>query len=424
MTKRSWLGSVLVVGLLASCGGGTPITRDNFSYLYGRAGTSLRLMARVYNQSEERSAIHFKLRTRELLYKSEGGGPPYSASVRIRYESFSDWSLRQLLDSASTLVRDHTNDPAAEMDLIGSMEMRRNELSTFVVRITATDLHRELATSVVIPMERGEGGHRQDFLPLDKGSGLPLFDDHRPGGGEVVILCERYAGHTLLGSWYDRSYGLPPPVFTNTDPSAISKTPDSTFSIEVDEHGRALLALGDRGAYHLRTDSTRLSGYTLHVLHESYPEVRNGAAMLPPLRYITSMQEFDQITAATDRRKAVERFWLDAAGSRDRARDAIRAYYSRVENANRFFTSHVEGWKSDRGLVHIIFGTPNVIHKGDRSETWIFGEETNLMSLTFTFVKRDQPFTDNDLVLERDPVLKGAWYRNVESWRNGRIQQN
>ena len=27
-------------------------------------------------------------------------------------------------------------------------------------------------------------------------------------------------------------------------------------------------------------------------------------------------------------------------------------------------------------------------------------------------------------VLQRDPSMKGAWYRNVESWRNGRIMQN
>ena len=126
----------------------------------------------------------------------------------------------------------------------------------------------------------------------------------------------------------------------------------------------------------------------------------------------------------TSVRKAVERFWLDAAGSKDRARSAIRAYYERVENANRYFTSFVEGWRTDRGLVHIIFGTPNTIHKTAQGEAWIYGEETNLMSLTFRFKQRDLPFTDNDLQLERDPMLKGAWYRNVESWRNGRIVQN
>ena len=84
----------------------------------------------------------------------------------------------------------------------------------------------------------------------------------------------------------------------------------------------------------------------------------------------------------------------------------------------------MEGWRTDRGLVHIIFGTPTTIYRSARGETWIYGEESNLMSTTFTFVRRSSPFSENDLVLERDPLLKGAWYRNVESWRNGRVLQN
>jgi hypothetical protein len=46
------------------------------------------------------------------------------------------------------------------------------------------------------------------------------------------------------------------------------------------------------------------------------------------------------------------------------------------------------------------------------------------MSLVFRFIRRNDPYSDNDLVLQRDPQLKSAWYRNVESWRNGRIMQN
>ena len=46
------------------------------------------------------------------------------------------------------------------------------------------------------------------------------------------------------------------------------------------------------------------------------------------------------------------------------------------------------------------------------------------MSLVFNFKRRDQSTDMNDLVIERDPLLKGAWYRNVESWRNGRVYQN
>ncbi len=146
--------------------------------------------------------------------------------------------------------------------------------------------------------------------------------------------------------------------------------------------------------------------------------------MLPPLRYITSMQEWERICSATNKRTAVEKFWLDAAGDRERARDAIRAYYGRVESANRNFTSHVEGWRTDRGLVHIIFGPPSTVRRTEKGEVWTYGEENNLMSLSFNFHKRNGDFTDNDYVLDRDPMFKGAWYRNVESWRNGRFYQN
>jgi GWxTD domain-containing protein len=159
-------------------------------------------------------------------------------------------------------------------------------------------------------------------------------------------------------------------------------------------------------------------------MDQSHPIIGTAADMLRPMRYITSVQEYDRMAKAENVRQAVERFWIDAAGDRERARDAIRIYFERVETANRHFTSDVEGWRTDRGMVHIIFGQPTSIQKSDLSETWIYGEENNLMSLVFTFVKRQSPFTDNQLVLERDPALKGAWYRNVESWRNGRIYQN
>ena len=32
----------------------------------------------------------------------------------------------------------------------------------------------------------------------------------------------------------------------------------------------------------------------------------------------------------------------------------IKTYYSKVEKANEMFTSHLEGWKTDRGMISII----------------------------------------------------------------------
>lgn len=379
--------------------------------------------ARVHHMDEQASSVLFSLRTRDLLYKGDGNGPPYRAAVRVTYEAYPDWNARTLLDSTSTVVQDVSERTGNDQELIGRLELGGIERPSFVLRVSAHDLNRNTRSSVLIEVDR-TGSVRQDFLPLESMRELPLFDDHFGGPTALRVRCPRHAGRLLHGALYHQDHRLPAPVFTDQGGSALDPEPDSTFVVQVDTRGEATLVLSRPGCYHLRPDSTRSEGFSLFVLDAGYPYVGDAAGMVPPLRYVTSMQEFDRISNATNVRQAVERFWLDAAGDRERARAAIRAYYQRVQNANRYFTAHVAGWRTDRGLVHIIFGTPNTIHRSGRGETWTYGEETNLMSTTFTFVRRSSPFTDNDLVLERDPTLKGAWYRNVESWRNGRILQN
>ncbi|MBL7964433.1 MAG: GWxTD domain-containing protein [Flavobacteriales bacterium] len=393
------------------------------AYLYGRSTGELRLQARVYHDGEDRSVIYFKLRTRDLLYRGAGEGTAFRSNVRISYAALPTYGSKTILDSASTLVRDSSTEPHPDKELIGTINIARRPDRAFVLRITAHDLNRDLATSLMVNVPAGPHADRLYYLTLDT-LGYPLFDDHLARPNTVVVRCERLAGRTLHGAWFNAEAPLPAPVFSTAPRASAAPKPDSTFQVLVDAEGHFRFTTGDRGFYHFRADTTYMEGLTLFVLRESYPEVRNAKAMLPPLRYITSMQEYDGMRKAPDPRKALERFWQDAAGDRERARELIRTYYMRVENANRHFTAHCEGWKTDRGLVHMIFGTPNVIYRNDRNETWIYGEETNLMSLTFNFVKRENPFTDNDMVLERDPQLKGAWYRNVESWRNGRIFQN
>lgn len=420
---------LLALLLLHACGSAPQaMKRDNQVALYGKGTSQLRLNARVYHRSEENSTVFYKLNTRDLLYKSDGTGGPYRAVVRILYESYADWGSKQLLDSASTLVQDFTTDTDEERELIGNLELRRSAGRSFLLRITARDLNRDQESSLVLRVERDANGSRQYFMPTDSTNGLPFFADHLMPGKAVRIRCEAFADRTLRGTHHAPDGALPTPVFATNSGNRSDPPADSTFQVNVDKEGRFLFAPSEPGIYHFETDTTdgnALAGrYSLFVLEQSYPYVDDSADMLKPLRYITSMQEFDRLAAALQPRKAIERFWLDACGDRERAREAIRIYYGRVENANRHFSALVEGWRTDRGLVHIIFGTPTTIYKTEGNETWIYGEENNLMSLTFNFVKRKSAFSDNDLVLDRDPVLKGAWYRNVESWRNGRIYQN
>ncbi len=409
--------------LLTGCVSYIPVAGgDNFAYLYGKGAAAVRLQARVYHASESRSTIWFKLRTQDLLYKSGGGGGPFRAKVLLKYEAYPSIGSTELLDSASTFVKDTSEDPSEDKELIGSMPMKRNDQRSFVLKITAHDLNRDTESTVFIPVERSVPGHRQGFLPMTE-RGVPLFDDNVPAGTRIRVMCEQYAGRTLYAERLQAPGKLPMPVFsTSGDRPAVRL--DSAYTVTVNDEGTFELTADSSGFLHFRIDTTSTVGFTLFTFNSAYPEVRSSPDMVPPMRYITSLQEWDRITSSPDPRREVEKFWTDAAGSRDRAREAIDAFYSRVESANRHFTGWTEGWKTDRGLVHIIFGTPNTIRKSPDAEIWTYGEETNLMSLTFVFEKRNGPYSDNDLVLRRDPNFKTAWYRNVESWRNGRVFQN
>lgn len=106
---------VLLAALLAGCGSSAPLSKhDNFSYLYGKSGAQMPLQARVHHTSPERSRVYYKLNTKDLLYKSDGGGGPFHAVVRISYESYAAFGSSVLLDSASTIIDDESLDPSED----------------------------------------------------------------------------------------------------------------------------------------------------------------------------------------------------------------------------------------------------------------------------------------------------------------------
>jgi hypothetical protein len=62
-------------------------------------------------------------------------------------------------------------------------------------------------------------------------------------------------------------------------------------------------------------------------------------------------------------------------------------------------------------------GKPNKVFRSFQDETWIYGEYEDPRALKFYFTKAQNPFTNNDYVLDRDQYYKAVWYQNVQMWR-------
>jgi hypothetical protein len=90
-----------------------------------------------------------------------------------------------------------------------------------------------------------------------------------------------------------------------------------------------------------------------------------------------------------------------------------------VQLANHFFTSSKEGWKTDRGMIYILFGIPKSIYKSHDQEEWVYSESDVNTFLNFRFERDTNALTNNEFHLVRDERFKQAWNQAIMSWRNG-----
>jgi hypothetical protein len=117
----------------------------------------------------------------------------------------------------------------------------------------------------------------------------------------------------------------------------------------------------------------------------------------------------------------MDNFWLAATGSTDKARMMIRVFYTRMSYANRYFTDYKEGWKTDRGMIYLIYGLPNNINKGSDSETWEYTRKQQANPLSFVFDRKSSPYSEEYFVLRRGDATPTYWRQATDSWRKGRV---
>jgi len=99
------------------------------------------------------------------------------------------------------------------------------------------------------------------------------------------------------------------------------------------------------------------------------------------LRYVATNSEINYILDGQNESEKImrfEEFWrkLDPTPNTDR-NEAFDEYYSRIDYANSNFKSYMEGWRTDMGMVFIIYGPPmraerNRMNDGRYYERWIY----------------------------------------------------
>jgi GWxTD domain-containing protein len=368
--------------------------------------------------SGDTAVVHFRIPQNNLLFTRNPQDTAYTAYVEIRFRVMPALDGKVVNDS-STVSFSKVQQTGLSADWYGKFKVVIKEGYSGFLDLQLTDLSRQSTARNVLDIDRKNQNLRNRFMLCRLNDTIPLFRNFLLPGEKALLLGDGQTAR-LTVKYFRREFPLPPPPFSSVATRNFGYQADSLYEIS-GNRGIFEVSLPSRGFYYFQTDTALRSGFTLYRHADDFPYFSKAESMIPVLRFITTRQEYDELSYGTNKETALEDFWVRITGNSDRAKTVMSTYYGRAEQANKLFTCYTEGWRTDRGLIFLIFGQPNAVYRDPGTETWIYGEERSFKSLTFTFVKADNPYTANDYQLSRSELYKDEWYRGVDTWRQGRI---
>jgi GWxTD domain-containing protein len=137
--------------------------------------------------------------------------------------------------------------------------------------------------------------------------------------------------------------------------------------------------------------------------------------------------EYEDLMAISDTdslKRAIDRFWLKNIGNASKAKNVLQLYYERVEQANKQFSNFKEGWKTDFGMIYILFGPPWYTEDHLKEEIWFYSYNRENPEYRFQF---EQPKQKNryypfyHFLLERHGFYYTRHHIQQQLWLSGQI---
>ena len=180
------------------------------------------------------------------------------------------------------------------------------------------------------------------------------------------------------------------------------------------------LKFTEAGLYFVQTDSNSNKGVFFNCFTTSFPVTNSVEDLVRSLRYITKKAEYEKILNSKNRKKELDQYWLGRRQTnlkdKKKAKSLISIYYNRIQNANLQFTSFKEGWKTDRGMIYVVFGKPDVVRKYAAQEVWFYQASQNRYPVELIFDRIGEQY-----LLKRSDELRRPWRAEINDWRNGSV---
>jgi len=398
----------------------------DLSYIYNPTKSPINSQYNILNQSDERSVLSVKFYANELFFSEANPQGVPTASMLITVKLFNISQGKLLSDTATynlSIVKE-----AGRHEYIYNIPLRVKSNVEYIAEIRILDRLRLKVVQAFVSFNTLSYNNRYNFRAQGHFDKNELFNPVLRVDEYVNLVYHRQPIDSLYISYYKPFREIPDPPSIILPEKTLDYQPEKVAAIPYSD--TVPMMLPKEGIYLCSVDKNMNEGYTILNLGSSYPTMTNPDVMIEPLAYFASQNEIDNLRSALKQKVALDDFWINCGGNVERARELIRIYYTRVLFANYYFTSYREGWRSERGMIYIIYGPPDKVYKTSEEESWGYKKpvvksswgsrySVNDEYLFFNFKKRENIFSDNEYFLSRSETLVTYWAQAILSWRKG-----
>jgi len=421
-------GYFILFGLVLILAGGCKTTEQTttstpdiyLASLYNPSQLSLHPEFSIFHESDQQSTLFIRAYPSELRFDQANEETEYRALLSIRYKliHLDEGFEGEEVDSASITYKlgPQDEDKAA---FFASLTLPLGSGKRYLLRIESRDLNRGSIGLEYLYVDKTNVYNAQNFKVVSLQTGHPKFLRFFLPGERFNIRYRDSGADSIYVEYYRISSELPRPPISASSDYTMNYTPDTSLVFPLVD--TAHYNLQQKGMYFVRIDSNRPEGLSLFNFGGSFPQINTPEELMEPLFYLTTLAEYRDLRKEQNRKLAVDDFWLKIGGSIEKSKELIRIYYNRVIYSNLYFTSNKEGWKTDQGMIFILFGPPNRIQMTGSGERWYYFSKRRSSPIEFIFDRKPDAFTDQNMVWVKTTDSQMFWNDAVRSWRNGKV---
>ena len=421
------ISGIVLTAVFNSCKT-TQQTVDNkdLSYLYNPTKNPINPQYNIINKTDELSELSVRFSTSDLFFSEANPQGVATASILITVKLYSISQGKALADTAVldlSIVKD-----TGRQEYIYNLPLKVEKGVEYVAEVKILDRLRLIVAQDFVEFNTLSYNNRYNFRVEGHFDKNELFSSVLRIDEYVNLLYSRGHIDSLYISFYKSFREVPDPPSMLLPEKTLDYDPLQFVAIPYSDS--LPMMFPKEGIYLCSIARNIKDGFTFLNLGSTYPKVTTPEKMIEPLIYLTSQDELAELKSAAKPKAALDDFWIKCGGNVDKARELIRIFYTRVLYSNYYFTSYKDGWRSERGMIYIIYGPPDKVYKTADGESWGYkkpvikskwgGRYTVTDSyLFFNFKKRENIFSDNDFYLSRSETLVTFWDKAIASWRKG-----